>query len=141
MYLQNLKLEQLNYDVLKSELLNEIEAEEIPTLEEVKNSLAEMYSQASEATAGLYYNNLESLSTLKKESFSFELAGLNLWEKLKQFLCGFLSATSTASEIIDKIVEWIASFIPGGIFIGYLVRKVIRYVLNWGYEALCPIAG
>ncbi len=139
MYLQNLQLEQLNYDVLKSELLNQIETEEIPTLGEVKNSLAEMYYQASEATASQYYNNLESFSLAKKQHFSFALAGLNLWEKLRRFLCGFLNTASTASEIIDKIVEWVASFIPGGVFISFLVKKIIKYVLNKGYESLCPV--
>jgi len=138
MYLQNLQLEPLDYNILKSEILNDIESEPTPTLEEVKEILAQMYSEASEATSQLYYCNLESLSKARSQSFSTSLAGSNLWEKLKTFLCRFLSASSTASEISDKIVEFVASFIPGGIFISYLVKKVIRFVLNLGYTKLCP---
>ncbi len=138
MYLQNLELKHLDYDVLKSELLLDIENEPIPTLEEVKDALAEMYSQASNATAALYYSNVDAFKNNRNENFSFSLAGSNLWNKLKKFLCGFLSATSTASEIIDKIVEFIASLIPGAVFIANLVSKLAKYVLNMGYEKLCP---
>lgn len=138
MYLQNLQLEPLNYNILKSELLNDIENEPIPTLNEVKEVLAQMYSEASEATSQLYYSNLESVRQVRQESFSILLAGSNLWQKLRTFLCGFLSTNSTASDIIDKIIEFVASFIPGGIFIGYLVRRLVRYVLNLGYSQLCP---
>ncbi len=139
MYLQNLQLEPLDYNILKSELLNGIETESVPTLDEVKDALAQMYSEASEATASLYYSNLESLKLARNDNFSIALAGSNLWQKLRTFLCGFLSATSTASEIIDKIVEFVVSFIPGGIFIGYLVKKLVRYILNLGYTQLCPV--
>jgi len=140
MYLQNLQLEPLNYNIIKSELLNDIDNEPIPTLDEVKESLAEMYQQASQATSQLYYSNLESLAQARTVNFSALLAGSNLWQKLRKFLCEFLTPDSTASEIIDKIVEFIASFIPGGVFISYLVKKLIRYILNLGYAELCPLS-
>jgi len=140
MYLQNLQLEPLNYSIIKSELLNDIDNEPTPTLDQVKESLAQMYQQASQATSQLYYSNLESFNQVKSESFSSSLAGANLWQKLRAFLCGFLSPESTASEIIDKIVEFVASFIPGGIFISYLVRKLIKYTLSLGYTQLCPLS-
>ncbi len=139
MYLQNLQLEPLDYNVLKSELLNDIENEPNPTLNEAKEALAQMYSQASEATAQLYYSNLESFTQAKNLNFSFSLAGFNLWEKLRKFLCKFLSADSTSAEIIDKIVEFVVSVIPGGIIIKYLLKKLVRYVLDLGYAQLCPI--
>ena len=140
MYLQNLQLEPLNYNITKRELLNDIENEPTPTFEEVKESLAQMYQQASQATAQLYYSNLESLKQARSENFSISLASFSLWQKSRTFLCGFLSPDSTASEIIDKIVEFVASFISGGIFISYLVKKLVRYVLNLGYVRLCPLS-
>lgn len=140
MYLQNLQLQPLNYNIVKSELLNDIENEPIPTLDQVKDSLAQMYEQASEATTQLYYSNSESVQHVRVENFSISMAGSNLWQKLRRFLCGFLTPDSTASEIIDKIVEFVASFIPGGIFISILVKKLVRYVLNLGYIELCPLS-
>lgn len=140
MYLQNLQLAPLNYSIVKSELLNDIENEPTPTLDEVKESLAEMYQKASQATAQLYYSNLENLTKARNENFSISLTGSSLWQKLRTFLCGFLSPDSTASEIIDKIVEFVVSFIPGGIFISYLVKKLVKYILNLGYAQLCPLS-
>ncbi len=139
MYLQNLQLEPLDYNVLQSELLNDVVNEPVPTLAEVKDTLAQMYLQASEATAMLYYQNLESFKKAKAASFSIAVAGFNLWERLRKFLCTFLSATSTTIEIIDKVVEFMASFIPGGIFISALVKKLVSYVLNIGYEKPCLV--
>ena len=140
MYLQNLHLEPLNYSIIKNELLDNIDNEPIPTLEEVKESLAEMYQQASHATAELYYSNLESLKQVRNASFSISLAGSSLWQKLRILLCGFLSPDSTATEIIDKIVEFVTSYIPGGIFISYLVKKLVKYVLSLGYTQLCSLS-
>ncbi|MNR34182.1 hypothetical protein D3C85_1519300 [compost metagenome] len=98
-----------------------------------------MYQQASQANAQLYYSDSESSIELRSKKYSAVLAGSNLWQKLRTFLCGFLTPDSTASEIIDKIVEFVASFIPGGVFIAYLVRIVVRYILNLGYSELCPL--
>jgi hypothetical protein len=66
--------------------------------------------------------------------------GKGLFKKVKELFCSFMSADSTASEIIDKILQALVSFIPGGVLIKWLASKIIRYFLNMGYNALCPAA-
>jgi len=140
MYLQNLELEQINVDDLKSELLSEVDSTEMPTEQEVKNALAEMYQQAANATAPMYYNNAESFIAQKSTNYSLQLAGNNIWERIRKYFCEFLNQDSTAGDIIDAILDFLASIIPGGIIIKLLVKKIVKYFLNMGYEALCPIA-
>jgi hypothetical protein len=140
MYLKNLDLNTLDYDVLKADLLNTIDDEEILTEEDVKQILASMYTQAGTKLSSLYYTDADAVNQVKAMQFSFDLAGNSIWQELKKFLCEVLNELSTDAEIVDKIIEFLLSIIPGGIIISFLVKKIVKYILNLGYQELCPVS-
>lgn len=136
MYLQDQNHHILNIANLRNEILAEIDTVAVPTEQEAKEALTELHRKAQATVADYFYkgNAGQYQLDLNMESFIG-----NWWEQFKKFLCKFLSATSSVEEIIEKILEFVAQYIPGGVFIKYLVMKLIKYVLNWGYEALCPV--
>lgn len=137
MYLQDLNLQVINSATLKMELLNELDSTDIPTEMDIKDALSEMYIQASNAAAPLYYKDVLAARLLKSTLYSPHMAGENLWRKLKREICKNLNEDSTEVEVIDTILEVLSSLIPGGVIIKPLVKKIVKYYLSKGYRGIC----
>ena len=115
----------------KAEVLAELDNIPVPDLSELEADLSEYYIQADQADKSQY--NLNGLAPVAANF------GGSIFEKIRKFVCSILSADSTAQDIIDAILDAVSSIIPGGVFIGWIVKKAIRYILNLGYQALCPV--
>lgn len=134
MFLYNENFEpisQAEIDAFKTEL--ELARDPVKlSQEEIEADLENYYLQADQIEKNHFGIQIEA-------NRSFLGIGKGLFKKIKELFCRFLHEGSTASEIIDKILEAIATFIPGGILIKWLAAKIIRYFLNVGYNALCPV--
>lgn len=140
MYLQDLNLNSIDYAVLKTDLINGITEEEVPSEEEVKLALASMYTLANTKISSLYYRDVVAVNDAKKQHFSFHLAGNTLWMNLKKFLAHELPHNASLSTIIDTIIDYLSSVISGGVIISFLVQKVVKYVASVDYTAGVPVA-
>lgn len=141
MLLQNEQLELIDPKKLKEELLKDFKNTDLVDEESIENDLAHMYLSASNATASLYYTNekIADFASNRALAFSFPLAGKNILGKIRDFICKFLNEGSTASDIIDAILEAIASIIPGGVIIKGILKKLIRFILNKGIGSFCKV--
>lgn len=142
MFLQDENLDLINSSELKNELLDSMEDVELASEQEIEKDLASMYLAASNATTALYYkkDKIAGLVSQKALSFSFPKAGKNVFGKIKEFICKFLNEGSTTSDIIDAILDAIASIIPGGVIIKGIIKKLVKFILNKGIGSFCTIA-
>ncbi|KOS06544.1 hypothetical protein AM493_11240 [Flavobacterium akiainvivens] len=142
MYLQNIDNTQIDANIFMAEILTEVKAEDVEqniTEQDIENGLAELYVDAADATAPMLYASTESFISTRRQNFSAEFAGRGLWRKLIRFLCKVLNATSTAGDILAAILDFIVSVIPGGIVFKGIIKKILKYFLNKGYNTLCPV--
>ncbi|QYJ68615.1 hypothetical protein [Flavobacterium litorale] len=139
MYLQDLDLKEIDYNSFKSEILETYETEEDLKENEIEELLADNYYKAANAVSSLYYEVPEKMATERSKSFSIIKAGKNLWRRLRAFLCKVLNAGSSAQEVLEKIIEFLAPYLPGGIIFKKAVKAILRFFLKRGYTALCPV--
>lgn len=136
----NEQLALLDTAALRESLLQEYNATKTQKLEavteaELEADLREWYNTADEI------NDNDIFGVAFKQSVKIEILGIRkIWERIRKVLCQFLSAGSTASEFIDAILSAIAAVIPGGIVIKWILNKLVRFVLETGYQRLCPVA-
>ncbi|SEI40351.1 hypothetical protein SAMN05216327_101274 [Dyadobacter sp. SG02] len=142
MLLQDENLDLIDVDSLKKEIERDLPETPVLTEDEIEDDLAEMYLSASNVTASLYYNNekIAALASTRARSFAARRAGRGILKKIRDFICRFLNEGSTTSDIIDKILEALASILPGGVIIKFLVKKIVKFVLNRGIGAFCRVA-
>jgi hypothetical protein len=133
LYNENYELiSQVEIDAFKKEL--ELTSDKTAQNQgEIEADLEKYYVEADQIVKKHYGMPIDSTR-------AFLGIGKGLLKKIKDLFCRFMGVDSTASEIIDKILEALASFIPGGVFIKWLASKIIRYFLNMGYNTLCPAA-
>ena len=139
MYLLNEQLQPINADTFKKEILAEIDKQSTVTEAEIEAELANGYLAGISSTAKMISRTPDLFEAASKVNFSPQLAGSNIWEKVRIHLCRILKKDSTASEIADAIIDVLISIIPGGVIIKIVVKKILRYVLDMGYDRLCPI--
>jgi hypothetical protein len=139
MYLLNESLQPVNAEALKRDILAEVENQPAVTEAEIEADLASGYLTGISSTAKMISRSPDLFEAASKANFSPQLAGSNIWEKVRLHLCRILKKDSTASEIIDAIIEVLTGLIPGGVIIKVLVKKILRYVLDMGYDRLCPV--
>lgn len=139
MYLQNLNLQQVNALEFKADVLNSYANETDPSEDEIEEGLGQNYLEAANAVTPVYYEFATNFIASRETNYSIHFGGRNIWQRLKAFLCKVLNATSTAGDIIDAVVEFLLSIIPGGIVFKAIVKKIIKYFLNRGYAAMCPV--
>ncbi len=139
MYLLNESLQPINAEALKKDILAEIENQPAVTEAEIEAGLANGYLTGISSTAKMISRSPDLFEAASKANFSPQLAGSNIWEKVRLHLCRILKKDSTASEIIDAIIEVLAGIIPGGVIIKILIKKILKYVLDMGYDRLCPV--
>lgn len=139
MYLLNESLQPINAEALKKDILAEIENQPAVTEAEIEAGLANGYLTGISSTAKMISRSPDLFEAASKANFSPQLAGSNIWEKVRLHLCRILKKDSSASEIIDAIIEVLAGIIPGGVIIKILIKKILKYVLDMGYDRLCPV--
>jgi hypothetical protein len=139
MLLQNLSLEQLNVKKVKSDILQQYQIVELESEAEIENMLAELYQQASLATESLYYSATENLKSAKSAAFSTAKAGRNIFKKIKEYICKFLTDGSTVDDILDVILEALSAIIPGGVIIEKLIAKLLKFIVHKGIDAFCGV--
>lgn len=139
MYLLNEQLQPINADTFKKEILTEIDKQSAVTEAEIEAELANGYLAGISSTAKMISRSPDLFEAASKANFSPQLAGSNIWEKVRLHLCRILKKDSTASEIMDAIIDVLTSIIHGGVIVKIVVKKILKYVLDMGYDRLCPI--
>ncbi|KAF2518178.1 hypothetical protein E0W68_10600 [Flavobacterium salilacus subsp. salilacus] len=139
MYLQNLNLEEIDYNAFKKNILETYEKEEVLKEDEIEKLLADNYLMAADAVSPLYYKKSATMIADRANNFSASLAGGNIWRRVLAFLCKVLNAASSAEEILEKIIEFLSRFLPGGIVLEKVAKAILRFFLKWGYGKLCPV--
>ena len=136
---ENLEMYEANsITLLKNELLQEFNNSSLTDLtniteSSVEDSLKEWYNQASE----IYSNDLYDEHTTRIRRLGL-FGKRRLWKKIRKYCCEFLKEGSTEEDIINVILEAVASIIPGGIIIKALLKRLVQFILHKGYASLCP---
>ena len=102
--------------------------------DEMEIELEDYYNTALQVDV----SHLSSVKNLSKNLAKAQFIGGGLLRKVRDAVCKIIKATSTRDEIIDAILDAISSIIPGGIFIAKIAKKLIKYLLNLGFDAICP---
>lgn len=125
--------------LLKEEIRSDYLAAPLPTEEELELDLSDYYVQAqrTELQSLGYIASIKSIQS--GGTFSRLGFGRGLWIRLRNILCKILNAASTIDDIIEAILAALASIIPGGVIIKWIVKKIVHYVINLGYQRLCPV--
>ena len=137
MLLFNENHQQLDIEKLKARLLNGITKEEKYLQPEIETLLGNYYGQAFNSEAKAYNYETTTLKTYLSPNFSLANIGKKLLVKIKQFICGVLTAGSTATEIVDMVLQSLSSIIPGGIIVEFVVQKIVNYIVGIGVTAIC----
>lgn len=140
MYLQDLSLKSLNVGAYKEDVIATYMNEADLTEDELCVALADNYKQAAEVISNNFLESAIEVNAARESNFSVVFTGRRIWERIRQQLCKVLTAASAIEDIIDAILDVLIGIIPGGIVFKGVVRKVLKYFLNRGYEALCPVA-
>lgn len=135
----NEQLELLDAVALRENLLkeyNETKVQNLATITEgeLEKDLQEWYNTAEQI------NDNDIFGVGSKQSEKIGIFGIKkIWERIRKVICKILATGSTASEIIDAVLSAIAAIIPGGIVIRWILNKILRYILDAGYQRLCPV--
>ncbi|MFP9116515.1 hypothetical protein ACLI08_01880 [Flavobacterium sp. RNTU_13] len=136
-----------SFDFLDNEVFEEekrdvketYETEALVTEGEIAEELGENYRAAAALSSNSLLMSATEVNTARESSFSAAFTGGNIWQRLRRYLCKVLNAASAAEDIIDAILNFLIGVIPGGMVLKGIVRKILKYFINRGYEALCPV--
>ncbi|MDY0905210.1 hypothetical protein [Pedobacter sp. CFBP9032] len=139
MLLRNLQLQPLSIEEIKQSLRN-LDDVSIPDQDELEIELGDYYNTALTLDAS---NNDYTIKykgkALESNRGLFKINGSKILEQIRVLICKFLSREATLEDFIDIILEAIATIIPGGVFMEWLVKKLIKFLYNKGYDLLCPV--
>lgn len=139
MLLHNLQLQPIDVDALKQSLKNLDDVSE-PTQEELEQELGDYYDTTLTVDAAsrnyvVKYNNANLMATANL----FSVNGNSIFTRIRQAVCAAINALSSVDEIIDAILNAIASIIPGGVIIEWIIKRLVKFFLNKGFAWLCPV--
>lgn len=135
MLLFNEQHAQLNPQEVAAELAN-LDGVETPTTQETESLMEEYYKRALQLEGAHFGFNTSFAASAELGAFP----GFgNILDAIRKFICGIVNENSTTQEIIDAILQAIATIIPGGIIINLLVKPLIKYILSLGIKAFCPV--
>jgi hypothetical protein len=139
MFLKNLQQEPLDLIALKSTLAN-LDDVSVPSEDELEDELGNYYNTAlvMEAANANYLLRYDTES-LAAAANMFRLNGRATLAKIRKAVCTVINALSTVDEIIEAVLKAISSFIPGGIVVEWVVKRLIKFFINKGYALLCPV--
>lgn len=139
MYLQDLSLKSINVEAYKADVFATYLDEADLTEDELYAAIGDNYRQAAEVSSNNLLESAIKVNAARESNFSILFTGRSIWEKVRKHLCKVLTAATVIEDIIDAILDVLIGIIPGGIVFKGVVRKVLKYFLNRGYEALCPV--
>lgn len=126
-------------EAFKDDVLATYSEEALASEDEIALDLGENYKEAAEAASNNLLASAAAVNAARNANFSPLLTGRRIWERLRAYLCKVLNAASTAEDIIEAILDFLVGIIPGGMVLKAIVRKILKYFINRGYEALCPV--
>jgi hypothetical protein len=139
MLLFNEARQQLDVDKLKAKLLAGIDEAEHSTEQEIEALLGDYYGRAYAGEAKEYNLEPATLQSHLAPEFSLGGVGQKIFAKIKHFICGVLTSGSNATDIIDVVLKSLASVIPGGVIVEFIVQKIINYIVKIGVGKLCAV--
>ncbi|UCA57743.1 hypothetical protein KB553_11785 [Chryseobacterium rhizoplanae] len=125
----------VDLSIYSNEILTEGLGEGEVTEQDAQNALAQLYISYTEEQAEEFLISNMYFTTLTVESINLQ----GLWRKLKEIFCSLVREDSVFSKIIDFILEAIGQIIPLGVFVKSLVKIIIKYFLQRGIGAVCPV--
>jgi hypothetical protein len=138
MLLFNEQHAQLNIKDVMAELknLNDVPT---PTIEDVQTALGNYYNQALQLQAAKYQFKAELAPTTAVANQAAFLPGIGgkILAEIKKIICGILDGSSTEDQILQAVLNALASIIPGGVFIKALANIVVKYLLSTGITKFC----
>jgi hypothetical protein len=140
MLLFNEKNEQLNVKAVKAGLKN-LKDTPTPSLEEVQTALGNYYNQALQIQTARFKvkADLASVTVAAPQGSLFGGIGSNILAEIKKIICGILDGNSTEDEIIQAVLNALATIIPGGVFIKTLANIIVKFLLSTGITAFCGV--
>lgn len=126
-------------EAFKDDILATYAGEALASEDEIALDLGENYQEAAEAASNDLLESAAAVNAARNANFSPLLTGRRIWERLRAYLCKVLNAASAAEDIIEAILDFLIGVIPGGMVLKGIVRKILKYFINRGYEALCPV--
>jgi len=140
MVLFNEQHQQLNVKDVKAELKKSSQGP-APKVEEVKIALGNYYHQALQLQGARLQFKAElapAAASAIQGSFLPSIGG-KILDEVKKIICGILDGSSTKDQIIQAVLDALASIIPGGIFIKTLANTLVKYLLSKGIASFCAI--
>lgn len=138
MYITNERNELIDVQSLKAELANFTEAE-LLSQDEMEAELSTYYMSALNDDCNMYGVASPALTAMAADDFSVRRIGRGILRRIKEFICKVLGEDATVDQIIDAILNALATIIPGGRIIAFLVKKLIRFVIDLGIGKFCAI--
>jgi hypothetical protein len=135
MYLVDENYQPLSVEDVKAYLLNLDDVEDTDE-ETLDAELGSYYAQALQIEASKRNFQAQFL-TVSAEGF-FPGIG-SILDSIRRFICNIIKETSTRDEIIDAILDAISGIIPGGILLKPILKKLVKYILNLGFDGFCPV--
>lgn len=125
----------VDISVYSNEILTEGLGQAEVTEQDAQNALGELYISYTQEQSEMFLVN--SVNAMSLTAASVNLPAL--WSKLKEIFCSIVREDSIFGKIIDFILEAIAQIIPLGVFVKSLVKIIIKYFLQKGIGAVCPV--
>jgi len=139
MLLFNEKNEQLDVASLKKEILANLKNVKTPQKEEIEKELGAYYNNALAIDMKSYHPEITAVKAFSGQTEISFLGLGGILEKIRRFICKILTGSSTEGDIIDAILQAIASIIPGGIILKGIIEKIAKYIISMGVGAFCKI--
>ncbi len=139
MLLHNEQMQPLDVAALKLRL-HQLDDVNVPEQDELETDLGTYYDKALTTNAAInnYAVSYDSANFATIQNL-FRANGLGLFERIRRAVCAGINALSSIDDIIDVTLKAVASLIPGGIIVEWIVKKLIKFFLNKGYDWLCPV--
>ncbi|MBV8327949.1 hypothetical protein [Chryseobacterium sp.] len=125
----------VDLSVYSNEVLTEGLGQGDVTEQDAQNALAQLYISYTQEQAEVFLVSNMHFTALTVESINLQ----GLWSRLKEIFCSIVREDSVFGKIIDFILEAIGQIIPLGVFIKSLVKIIIKYFLQKGIGAVCPV--
>lgn len=126
-------------EAFKDDILATYEGEALASEDEIVLDLGKNYKEAAEVNSNNLLKSAIAVNAARASEFSADFTGRRIWENLRAYLCKVLNAASAAEDIIEAILDFLVGIIPGGMVLKAIVRKILKYFINLGYNALCPV--
>ncbi|MCX8534581.1 hypothetical protein [Chryseobacterium luquanense] len=117
------------------EILAEGLGDDVVSEEDAENALAELYLLQTQEQSKMFLMEDANFTGLTITSINKR----GLWERLKSIFCSIVKEDSIIGNIVDVILEAVASVIPLGTFVKSLVKKLIKFFLQRGIAKVCTI--